>query len=388
MYNEIKLFYERDEQMVKPTRLALLKEIAEYLNEETEIYAMMHGALKRLIEGSSFSTGWIFFINAEGIQEMVADYHLPQSLMKEDCKSMNEGTCWCVQAYNSQRLTKASNIIHCSRISAANKKYHNESEGITHHATVPLKSGDEKFGLLNVASPFTEKYSEEDLELLESVAFQIGSTIKRIELTNQEKEAARLNERNRLARDLHDSVNQMLFSLKITAHAAYGMTNEPIAKKALQTIETTSQQAVNEMRSLIWQLKPVGLEHGLVSAVKRYCELIGVQPEIQVEGLINLSSSIEEHVYRIVQEAVNNIKKHAQTDQVKIKLIQKNNNFTVKISDQGTGFNSEFISEESHGIHNMKQRIKQIHGQLDIQSTIGKGTLIIMEIPVIRIDKE
>ena len=117
------------------------------------------------------------------------------------------------------------------------------------------------------------------------------------------------------------------------------MLNEPIAKKALQTIETTSQQAVNEMRSLIWQLKPVGLEHGLVSAVKRYCELIGVQPEIQVEGLINLSSSIEEHVYRIVQEAVNNIKKHAQTDQVKIKLIQKNNNFTVKISDQGTGFN-------------------------------------------------
>ena len=69
----------------------------------------------------------------------------------------------------------------------------------------------EKFGLLNVATPHTVKYSEEDLELLESVAFQIGSTIKRIELTNQEKEAARLNERNRLARDLHDSVNQMLF---------------------------------------------------------------------------------------------------------------------------------------------------------------------------------
>ena len=374
--------------MVQPTRLALLKEIAEYLNEETEIYAMMHGALKRLIEGSSFSTGWIFFINEDGIQEMVADYHLPPSLMKEDCKNMNEGTCWCVQAYNSERLTKASNIIHCSRISAANQKYQDESADITHHATVPLRSGSEKFGLLNVASPKTVKYSEEDLELLESVAFQIGSTIKRIELTNQEKEAARLNERNRLARDLHDSVNQMLFSLKLTAHAAYGMTKEPVSKKAFQTIETTSQQAVNEMRALIWQLKPVGLEHGLVNAIKRYCELIGIEPEIQVEGLIDLSSSIEEHVYRIVQEAVNNIKKHTNTYQVRLSLTQTEHHFNVTIADEGKGFNSDLIGETSHGIHNMKQRIKQIHGQIEINSIINQGTSIQLQIPVTSRDKE
>ncbi|MEI5743715.1 histidine kinase, partial [Staphylococcus aureus] len=70
--------------------------------------------------------------------------------------------------------------------------------------------------------PNTEIYSDEDLELLESVAFQLGSAIKRIYLTDREKEAAKINERNRLARDLHDSVNQMLFSVKLTAHAAYG----------------------------------------------------------------------------------------------------------------------------------------------------------------------
>src|SRR5699024_9342729 len=122
------------------------------------------------------------------------------------------------------------------------------------------------FGLLNIATPETKRYSEEDLELLESVAFQIGSAIKRIILTDQEKEAARINERNRLARDLHDSVNQMLFSLKITAHAAKGITDHEEAKKAFQTIEETSQSAVNEMRALIWQLKPVGLENGLISA--------------------------------------------------------------------------------------------------------------------------
>ena len=205
--------------MEKPTRLALLKEIAEYLNEETELYNMMHGALNYLINGSNFTTGWIFFIDNNGHHEMVADVDLPGALKKDNCCYMKEGSCWCVTAYHNERLTKASNIINCSRINLANQAYKAETEGVTHHATVPLRSGTEQYGLLNVASPYTTRYSEQDLALLESVALQIGSAIKRIYLTDQEKEATRLNERNRLARDLHDSVNQLLFSLKLTAHA-------------------------------------------------------------------------------------------------------------------------------------------------------------------------
>ena len=142
------------------------------------------------------------------------------------------------------------------------------------------------------------------------------------------------------------------------------------------------------MRALIWQLKPVGLEHGLVNAIKRYCELIGIEPEIQVEGLIDLSSSIEEHVYRIVQEAVNNIKKHTSTHQVHLSLTQTEHHFNVTIADEGKGFNSDLIGETSHGIHNMKQRIKQIHGQIEINSVINQGTSIQLQIPVTSRDKE
>ena len=93
----------------------------------------------------------------------------------------------CVRAYHNHKLTKASNIINCSRINLAAQAYSDETEDITHHATVPLKSGDEQFGLLNVAAPHKHTYSDDDLELLESVAFQIGSAIKRILLTNKEK---------------------------------------------------------------------------------------------------------------------------------------------------------------------------------------------------------
>lgn len=94
--------------MEKPTRLALLKEIAEYLNEETELYNMMHGALNYLINGSNFTTGWIFFIDNNGHHEMVADVDLPGALKKDNCCYMKEGSCWCVTAYHNERLTKAS----------------------------------------------------------------------------------------------------------------------------------------------------------------------------------------------------------------------------------------------------------------------------------------
>lgn len=370
-------------KMEKPTRLALLKEIAEYLNEETELYSMMNGALKYLIQGSNFTTGWIFFINDEGEHELVADVYLPGALQANNCQYMREGSCWCVKAYHNQRLTKASNIINCSRINKAAQAYREATDDITHHATVPLRSGDEQYGLLNVATPHTSEYSEEDLELLESVAFQIGSAIKRIYLTDQEKEAARINERNRLARDLHDSVNQMLFSLKLTAHAAHDITSDDIAKRAFKTIEETSQNAVNEMRSLIWQLKPVGLEYGLVHALRNYAQVLGLNLVIEIDGLIDLSNTIEEHVYRMIQEAMNNTKKHAHTDTIYVTIKQQHDTLYVEIEDKGIGFDTKAQSSyQSQGMKNLNQRIHMLKGQLHIQSEMNEGTNIKFNIPL------
>ncbi len=178
--------------MEQRTRLALLKEIAEFLNEETEMYSMTQGALKYLIEGSNFTTGWIFFINSVGEHELVSHVALPQSLTADHCHYIKDGSCWCVKAFNQRRLMKASNIVNCSRINLASKAFPSQNDNITHHATVPLKSGQEQFGILNVASPNTEIYSDEDLELLESVAFQLGSAIKRIYLTDREKKQQKL----------------------------------------------------------------------------------------------------------------------------------------------------------------------------------------------------
>ncbi|ARJ50111.1 GAF domain-containing sensor histidine kinase [Staphylococcus lutrae] len=367
--------------MEKPTRLALLKEIAEFLNEETELQSMLDGALNFLIKGSDFTTGWIFFIDEEGQHTLESHHALPSALTNRNCHYMNNGRCWCVQSYHRHKLTKASNIINCSRINLASREFVTETDDITHHATVPLRSGNEQFGLLNVATPFTTHYSDEDLELLESVAFQIGSAIKRIDLNQQEKEAARINERNRLARDLHDSVNQMLFSLKLTAHAAGQITQEETSKRAFAQIEETSQNAVNEMRALIWQLKPVGLEKGLVHALKNYAKLIDIEIDITIHGLIDLENTIETHLYRVIQEAMNNTKKHAQTHRMMVTLNQTESHLIVNLIDEGIGFDVTTIHQDDrHGLSNMRQRIKVLKGTMDMNSE--QGTQIHICIPL------
>ena len=369
--------------MEQRTRLALLKEIAEFLNEETEMYIMTQGALKYLIEGSNFTTGWIFFINSVGEHELVSHVALPQSLTADHCHYIKDGSCWCVKAFNQRRLMKASNIVNCSRINLASKAFPSQNDNITHHATVPLKSGQEQFGILNVASPNTEIYSDEDLELLESVAFQLGSAIKRIYLTDREKEAAKINERNRLARDLHDSVNQMLFSLKLTAHAAKGITTDEQAQRAFKTIEETSQNAVNEMRALIWQLKPVGLEQGLIHALHYYSKMLGLDLKVTINGLIDLSNDIEENVYRIIQEAMNNVIKHAKTNKVYLDLSQNVDYLEVDIRDNGQGFDTQSINTFLfNGLKNIKQRTQYLNGKVTIESKINQGTRIYIKIPL------
>lgn len=355
----------------------LLKEIAEFLNEETEVYSMMNGALDRLVKGTNFSTGWIFFIDEDGTHTLASEYGLPDALLMDDCRYMTEGPCWCVSRYHQKKLTKASNIITCSRIVKANKQYSDKTGDITHHATVPLQSGDERFGLLNVATPNTKIYSEEDLALLESVAFQIGSAIKRIYLTEKARETALQEERNRLARDLHDSVNQMLFSLKLTAHAAGTMSKDEKSIQAFQMIESTSQDAVNEMRALIWQLKPVGLEQGLVEAIKNYAEVLGLNVTIKVSGLLNLESKVEHTIFRIIQEAMNNVKKHAQTDAVSIHLSQQSEQFIMKIEDKGKGFKvSSAKALPTHGLKNILQRSNEIGAEVNMKSEENVGTMI------------
>jgi two-component system, NarL family, sensor kinase len=371
----------KDEQRM--AELQTLKAIAETLNSSNDLYSMLHDVLKELLHLTELETGWFFLIDEHGQYQLAADYQLPQALCINKKKPMCEGGCWCLDRYNDGRLQRAANIIECKRLEDAVEEEWGDTREITHHATVPLRAGEEKFGLLNVASPNKTHFTDEELALLEAVAYQIGTAIKRIELTRKEKDHALLMERNRLARDLHDAVNQLLFSLALTARGTKELVEDETVKEMLDYIQELSQEALSEMRSLIWQLRPQGLENGISCALINYGKVLGLSVDVEVEGVINLPCAIEEAVWRIGQEALNNCSKHAGTSKAKVALKVKNRSISLRVIDQGNGFDYDPANSLlSLGLSTMKERAEMLNGTFSLTSQKGKGTVIDVVIPL------
>ncbi|WP_226676085.1 GAF domain-containing sensor histidine kinase [Mesobacillus jeotgali] len=363
--------------------VGILKEIAELLNEGTELNTVLAEVLRRLLHITGLETGWIFLIDAQGDYQLAAKVELPPALSMDNFAPMCEGGCWCVDRYNDGRLNKATNIFECKRLEDAINNKSGETNGLTHHATVPLRAGDEKFGVMNVGSPHKTHFKKDELALLEAIAFQIGTAIKRIRLAQQEQELALAAERNRLARDLHDSVNQLLFSLSLTARAGTEMANTPELKETFSYIQDLAQEAQGEMRALIWQLRPRGLENGIICALSGYAEMLDLPLETNVIGVSSLPGKVEEALWRIGQEALANCKKHSMAELVHLTLDTSSGLAEMTIQDDGTGFNFNPEKElPSLGLKSMQMRAFSLGGKLQILSKPGEGTLITVRIPI------
>ncbi|WP_223701007.1 GAF domain-containing sensor histidine kinase [Sutcliffiella deserti] len=375
-----------EEQRIQELRA--LKIIAESLNQANNLETMLDGVLSELLHVTGLQTGWIYLIDENNNSTLVADHRLPEALIRENKKPMCKGGCWCLDQYKDGRLKRASNIIACKRLEDAIKFQQGDTDNITHHATVPLRAGEEKFGLLNVAAPNKTHFSDTELALLESVAFQIGTAIKRIKLAENEQQLLVIAERNRLARDLHDSVNQLLFSLMLTARGTKELTEDAKIKEMLSYMQELSQEALSEMRALIWQLRPQGLENGLVSALLNYGKVLGMEIDYEVKGIVDIPTHMEECLWRVGQEAFNNCKKHADTRKAFLRIKVENKQLIFEIEDLGTGFCvSQSASLPSLGLTSMKERTEAAGGVFKVSSKLGQGTKVQIEMPVNKEEK-
>ncbi len=206
----------------------------------------------------------------------------------------------------------------------------------------------------------------------------------------QAEELAIMKERNRLARDLHDSVTQALYSQTLYAEAAArqleaGDTVE--ARSHVREMRQTAQQALREMRLLIFELRPPALEEeGLVSALQTRLESVegrvGLKTNLHVEGNIQLLPKVEEGVYWICQEALNNALKHASAQRVSITLRQDEDQFSLQIVDDGVGFDPVDGSSSGIGLRGMSERVEQVGGRMTVTSEPGAGVSLHVEVPL------
>lgn len=211
--------------------------------------------------------------------------------------------------------------------------------------------------------------------------------------TRQEKEhvqamlLAEENERSRIARDLHDGIGQLLSAAKLNLHALENSKSEN-KDKILQKAIGLLDESAKEVRSVSHNMMPNALlKSGLVSAIKNFIDQLQsdtLKINIETSGLHRaINSSIENVVYRVIQESINNVIKHANANQLFINLSIENNLLNVMIEDNGRGFDMEKMKEnEGIGIKNMRARIAFLKGTMEIDSKPKRGTLIAFHIPL------
>lgn len=254
---------------------------------------------------------------------------------------------------------------------------------------VPLSANQEVYGAIILYSIHNYDYSDEEVATATSLADQAALAIENARLHQRAERLAVMEERERLARDLHDSVTQSIYSLTLFSEAGQRVMragDDQLATEYLEQLGVTASQALKEMRLLLYELRPVILEQeGLVEALRRRLEAVekraGVHVQYDVVDPIVLPPATEEGLYRIAQEALNNSLKHSGADLVKARIFREAHGVTMEIFDNGQGFIfGEAQVSGGMGLLNMRERAQKLNGNLMIRSEPNEGTTITVTI--------
>ncbi len=209
-------------------------------------------------------------------------------------------------------------------------------------------------------------------------------------LYEQAQELASLQERQRLARELHDSVSQVLYGIGLGAHTAQEALDCDLeqAKASLEYVISLTEAGLAEMRALIFELRPESLEvEGLVAALTKQVAVLQTRYQMHVDVSLDtepdLSLELKHTLYRIAQEALHNIIKHARASTVLLQLAQQDNTVSLQVCDNGRGFDPADPCPGHFGVSSMRERALKMGGTFTIESAPEQGTAIDVRIPVV-----
>ncbi len=259
---------------------------------------------------------------------------------------------------------------------------------------LPLIARDQALGALTLYYEARRTFSDEDVDLARGVAHQAALAIDSARLRERAEHLAATAERTRLARELHDSVTQSLYSVTLYGEAAARlMTNgrPQEAAEHLRELRDTAQEALREMRLLIFQLRPPALEKsGLVGALQARLEAVelrgGTLAELSVEGaecIAQVPLGVQEEAYHIAQEAMNNVLRHAKAEHVWLRLSCAERRLEIEVADDGHGFSAPQAGASGGlGLPGMRERADRIDATLEIDSRPGEGTHVRLRVPL------
>jgi two-component system, NarL family, sensor kinase len=371
--------------------LSILHVIAEALNREVDLHSSLAVALGQIVELFNLRTGWIFLMDEDTGEPYLAAYqNLPPAL--EEPSDAMHGGCLCLDLYEEGTLDKASNIniITCSRL----KWLVDGTDGLRYHASIPLYDQATKLGMLNVLSADWHKLSSDDLHLLYTVGELVSMAIQRARLFAKSVELGMLNERNRLAREIHDTLAQGLTAIALQLETADVLAENPanlpqIQQLIQQTLHLTRHN-LEEVRRSVLDLRAVPLEGlTLAEALAKMADDLthSTLLEVMFDGTsanISLPTRVAAGLYRIAQEALNNILHHAEAHHAQIQLSMHSTQVRLLIEDDGKGFDLQQMPPQRYGLIGLQERAKLLGGKFHLQTTPDAGTRIEVWVPLNR----
>ncbi len=370
--------------------LRILYAIADELNGASDVGRALARMLEIVTGLLGLRAGWIWLVDPETKRFYnAASYNLPPYL-REPVR-MAGTWCQCTQDFRDGKLSPHNvDVIECSRLAAAvGRDLAAQTGGLKYHASVPLHFRGKQLGIMNLTGPKWRRLSSGELRLLETIALQAGATIERARLADEGARLARIEERTRLAREIHDTLAQRLTAIALQLEGALKHldSSDDRARSDLQRTLDIAREGIGEARGSMLALRgtpPAGkpLPQALKALARGFTSRTGI-PAIVKASPLDVPAQIEAELLAITREALNNVGKHARSTQVAITLTHRNRRVALTIRDNGVGYSAD-DANSGQGIIGMRERAQLIGGTVRIEGGRRRGTTVSVVVPAPR----
>jgi two-component system NarL family sensor kinase len=365
--------------------------VAEALNSSPDVRRALEQTLGLVAERLGLRTGWVWLLDPDSGQfYKAAERELPPFL-QEPVRMAGRRRCWCIDQFRDGELTaKNIDVYECSRLRPGFRTQRAQTGGLRYHASVPLFFQSKPLGIMNLTGPARQMPGPAELRLLSTIADQVGIAIERARLAEEGARLARAEERTRLAREIHDTLAQGLAGIALNIESALNRldTQPDQARLRLERALSMARENLEEARGSVTDLRTSAamagkpLAEALGALARSFTSDTGVPVNLRSEpGLdLDLPPRTEAELFRIAQEALTNVRKHAHAHHVWLSLRRRGRSITLVIEDDGVG--GAAGNPRGHGLIGMRERAKLLGGRLRVQSRRGQGTTVTARVPV------
>lgn len=382
-------------------RLTAINQVIQAADREAEIHDVLYTILGTVLDVLNLEMGWVYLRDPDrNLYHLASWRNVPPALQAILLHPPARELCRCQQLLLAGELTTSVTVCPCARLAA-----HFSTPAPATHLTLPITTGEQHLGVVNLLCTDTQRLSEDDLDLLSAISVQIAEVVANtwLRLKLAEKEQARQyllaslveaqeEERSRLARELHDGAGQMLTSLLVRLKMLEDQAITPAAQQGLAATLDMVSTTIEQVRELSYRLRPAALEEfGLAVALRTLVaealEDAGIVVRYRVDlGTVQLPPSIEVSLYRIAQEAVTNVLRHAHAERVEVEFMACPGGVSLLIRDDGCGFAPHPPAtpggKRHLGLISMTERAQMVGGVLRVESAPGAGTTVHLFVPL------